>query len=148
MPSGLLVLQRFFLRVDDVVFRVFDTRMYVSFDPHEGDMLPHGTSSISCPRVIRECRGIQAPYADVKRCMPPHRPNDLSILTNVAWVAEQLTKLQARRMRTSPPPQAQAPGITMATPSAAILGEAPSTEPPWEGEGMCVHVAVLQPRST
>lgn len=33
MPSGLLVLQRFFLRVDDVVFRVFDTRLYVAFEP-------------------------------------------------------------------------------------------------------------------
>lgn len=33
MPSGFLVLQRFFLRVDEVVFRVFDTRLYCQFDP-------------------------------------------------------------------------------------------------------------------
>ena len=33
MPSGFLVLQRFFLRVDDVVFRVFDTRLYCQFPP-------------------------------------------------------------------------------------------------------------------
>ena len=33
MPSGFLVLQRFFLRVDDVVFRVFDTRLYCEFAP-------------------------------------------------------------------------------------------------------------------
>lgn len=33
MPSGFLVLQRFFLRVDDVLFRVFDTRLYCQFDP-------------------------------------------------------------------------------------------------------------------
>lgn len=32
MPSGFLVLQRFLLRVDDVVFRLFDTRMYCAFD--------------------------------------------------------------------------------------------------------------------
>ncbi|CAO1635028.1 unnamed protein product [Parajaminaea phylloscopi] len=32
MPSGFLILQRFFLRVDDVVFRLFDTRMYCAFD--------------------------------------------------------------------------------------------------------------------
>ncbi|CBQ70721.1 related to TIP41-negatively regulates the TOR signaling pathway [Sporisorium reilianum SRZ2] len=32
MPSGFLVLQRFFLRVDDVVFRVFDTRLYCQFE--------------------------------------------------------------------------------------------------------------------
>ncbi|SNX82696.1 related to TIP41 - negatively regulates the TOR signaling pathway [Melanopsichium pennsylvanicum] len=33
MPSGFLVLQRFFLRVDDVIFRVFDTRLYCQFAP-------------------------------------------------------------------------------------------------------------------
>ncbi|UTT93553.1 hypothetical protein NDA17_004724 [Ustilago hordei] len=33
MPSGFLVLQRFFLRVDDVLFRVFDTRLYCAFPP-------------------------------------------------------------------------------------------------------------------
>lgn len=32
MPSGFLILQRFFLRVDDVVFRLFDTRMYCAFN--------------------------------------------------------------------------------------------------------------------
>ncbi|KAK0556777.1 Tap42 interacting protein [Tilletia horrida] len=33
MPSGFLVLQRFLLRVDNVLFRMFDTRMYASFEP-------------------------------------------------------------------------------------------------------------------
>ncbi|WFD23592.1 Tap42 interacting protein [Malassezia equina] len=33
MPTSLLVLQRFFLRVDQVVFRLFDTRLFVSFLP-------------------------------------------------------------------------------------------------------------------
>lgn len=31
MPSCFLVLQRFFLRVDDVLFRVNDTRLYHEF---------------------------------------------------------------------------------------------------------------------
>lgn len=52
MPTSLLVLQRFFLRVDQVVFRLFDTRLFVSF-------LPSGSPSV--PRVIRECRGLQVP---------------------------------------------------------------------------------------
>lgn len=31
MPTCFLVLQRFFLRVDDVLFRVNDTRLYYEF---------------------------------------------------------------------------------------------------------------------
>lgn len=36
MPSGFLILQRFFLRVDDVVFRLFDVRMYCAFNEGAG----------------------------------------------------------------------------------------------------------------
>ncbi|EST06113.1 TIP41-like protein [Kalmanozyma brasiliensis GHG001] len=43
MPSGFLVLQRFYLRVDDVVFRVFDTRLYCAFEPTMPRSMP-GTS--------------------------------------------------------------------------------------------------------
>ncbi|CAO1626605.1 unnamed protein product [Sympodiomycopsis kandeliae] len=32
MPSGFLILQRFFLRVDDVLFRLFDVRVYCNFN--------------------------------------------------------------------------------------------------------------------
>lgn len=44
MPSGFLILQRFFLRVDDVVFRLFDTRMWCGFNEPtaaSGDGAPH-----------------------------------------------------------------------------------------------------------
>ncbi|TKY89187.1 hypothetical protein EX895_001718 [Sporisorium graminicola] len=51
MPSGFLVLQRFFLRVDDVVFRVFDTRLYCQFEassvPRSMGARPQGSASSS-----------------------------------------------------------------------------------------------------
>lgn len=147
MPSGWLVLQRFFLRVDDVLFRIFDTRLFVSFDPSDGDIDPHTT--ISSPRVIRECRGSEASYADIRQRLPMSRSQDLSMLTNIAWVAETLDKVTIQRMRSrerapSPTRTPHAPGVTGAT----VLEEVPasSTEQErWEGEGYCVHVAVLRP---
>ena len=35
MPARLLLLSRFFLRLDDVIFRVRDTRIYVEFETGE-----------------------------------------------------------------------------------------------------------------
>jgi type 2A phosphatase activator TIP41 len=35
MPSRLLLLARFFLRLDDVIFRIRDTRVYVEFETGE-----------------------------------------------------------------------------------------------------------------
>jgi len=35
MPARLLLLSRFFLRLDDVIFRVRDTRLYVEFETGE-----------------------------------------------------------------------------------------------------------------
>lgn len=145
MPSGWLVLQRFFLRVDDVVFRVFDTRMYVSFDPHDGDAVPGTRDTV--PRVIRECRGLQAPYAVVKQRLPLYRTRDLSLLTQVPWVVEQLERYAARNGAACAPPPATVPGPTRGTPSAAILGEvgasSSSSDLAWPGEGWHVDVAVL-----
>ena len=56
MPERLLVLQRFFLRLDGVVVRIRDTRVYVEFETGE---------------VIREYVSREAKYADVKKvCFP------------------------------------------------------------------------------
>ena len=109
MPEELLVLQRFFLRVDNVVFRVFDTRIYVSFRAADADAGPHA-------RLVRECRGAEAPYSALRARLPAHRPDDLLPLTDVNWVAAQLQALH---------PRADAPG--------APLG--------WEGVGAYVDVA-------
>lgn len=160
MPSGFLILQRFFLRVDDVLFRVFDTRMYVGFEEEEGldrdqhpssaksgASLPPATSAAATARptmlpstdsttrqlralslgptrrqmmatsspaphappvlakknaqsqfrVIRECSGCQATYAEVKSLLPPYKSNDLSPLTDPGWVAQNLEKIAQRR---------------------------------------------------
>lgn len=35
MPARLLLLSRFFLRLDDVIFRIRDTRVYIEFDTRE-----------------------------------------------------------------------------------------------------------------
>ncbi|MCO5584975.1 hypothetical protein L7F22_038907 [Adiantum nelumboides] len=195
MPTGLLVLQRFFLRVDNVVFRVFDTRMYVGFYDDEtitshtpalqqgqqGQNISRATEqftklsldsqSKSIPalaspfRVIRECSGLEEPYSAIRSRLPPYKPNDLSPLTDVGWVAQQLTKMEEDRQRklytasraglhpgttvsleqsdpTQPAvlPSDFAPGQE----SNRILGEIEDdVENRWEGQGYRVDVALL-----
>lgn len=51
MPSCFFILLRFFLRVDDVLFRVYDTRIYHRF----------GTST-----VIRECSTRENSYREIR----------------------------------------------------------------------------------
>lgn len=54
MPTCLFILQRFTLRVDNVLFRNYDTRIYHSFASNP-------------PLVVRETSGWEAPYERVKR---------------------------------------------------------------------------------
>ena len=54
MPGCVFLLSRFTLRVDHVLFRLFDTRIYHSF-------------SSSPPLVVKEVIGLEAPYDEVKR---------------------------------------------------------------------------------
>lgn len=54
MPTCIFILSRFTLRVDNVLFRAHDTRIYHSF-------------SSTPPVVVRETRGWEAPYERVKR---------------------------------------------------------------------------------
>lgn len=58
MPTCIFILSRFTLRVDDVLFRTHDTRMY------------HSLSSTP-PSVIRQTSGWEAPYDRVKRASIP-----------------------------------------------------------------------------
>ncbi|PWZ03312.1 hypothetical protein BCV70DRAFT_197535 [Testicularia cyperi] len=169
MPSGFLVLQRFFLRVDDVVFRTFDTRIYCAFTDEElalqeghgkrgtksalgsdskgsHDRLEHqdlsklslgatrsavrrsaGSKNASemqidspatptpsqsqpiqaqaqaqvqaqAPRLIRECSGSEASYAEVKSHLPPYKAHDLSPLTDPNWVSDVLSRISRVRL--------------------------------------------------
>ena len=52
MPERMLLLSRFFLRLDDVIFRVRDTRVYVEF----------GTG-----QVLRDYSIMESPYSKLKQ---------------------------------------------------------------------------------
>lgn len=54
MPTCIFILSRFTLRVDNVLFRAHDTRIYHSF-------------ASTPPLVVRETRGWEASYERVKR---------------------------------------------------------------------------------
>lgn len=58
MPGRLLLLSRFFLRLDDVIFRVRDTRVYVEFETGH---------------VMRDYSVMEAPYSKLKEVtrIPP-----------------------------------------------------------------------------
>ena len=58
MPSSLFLLSRFFLRVDNVLFRIFDVRLYYDFESGE---------------LLRETKGKEATYAEVKKVWPSIR---------------------------------------------------------------------------
>ncbi|CAI1809726.1 hypothetical protein SEUBUCD646_0P03180 [Saccharomyces eubayanus] len=74
MNERLLLLSRFFLRVDDVLVRVYDTRLYVEFDEN---------------RVIRESKEYEGKYHDVlakHRLSQSHDPK--AALRDSNWVAQ------------------------------------------------------------
>ncbi|KAJ7498482.1 TIP41-like family-domain-containing protein [Mycena latifolia] len=76
MPTCLFILARFTLRVDNVLFRTHDTRVYHSF-------------ASSPPLVVRETSGWEAPYDRVKGALP--RRDDLTPLTDPTFIAKVLT---------------------------------------------------------
>ncbi|KAK9728375.1 Tap42 interacting protein [Basidiobolus ranarum] len=71
MPSGFFILQRFFLRVDDVLFRVNDTRIYHAFD----------TSYL-----IKEYTSQEEPYIGIRKKIPTWKKDDISLLSDPNWV--------------------------------------------------------------
>ncbi|KAJ2917512.1 hypothetical protein MD484_g2937, partial [Candolleomyces efflorescens] len=81
MPGCLFILGRFTLRVDNVIFRQFDTRIYHSFRS-------------SPPLIIRETSGWEAPYERVKRLLPMR--DDLTPLTDPSFIAKALTEMPPR----------------------------------------------------
>ncbi|EUC66537.1 type 2A phosphatase activator TIP41 [Rhizoctonia solani AG-3 Rhs1AP] len=78
MPGSLFILFRFTLRVDDVLFRNFDTRIYHSFARNP-------------PLVVRDIRGWETPYKALKSLLP--NPEDLSPLTDPQWIARMLASM-------------------------------------------------------
>ncbi|GBE79866.1 type 2A phosphatase activator TIP41 [Sparassis latifolia] len=78
MPTCLFILSRFTLRIDHVLFRTYDTRIYHSF-----------ASSPSL--VVRETSGWEAPYEWLKRRLP--KRDDLTPLTDATFIAKTLTEM-------------------------------------------------------
>ncbi|KAK7062107.1 TIP41-like family-domain-containing protein [Favolaschia claudopus] len=76
MPTCIFLLARFTLRVDNVLFRMHDTRIYHSF-------------ASKPPLVVREISGWEAPYDRVKGALP--RRDDLTSLTDPNFIAKVLT---------------------------------------------------------
>ncbi|KAH8549962.1 TIP41-like family-domain-containing protein [Umbelopsis sp. PMI_123] len=75
MPTCFFLLLRFFLRVDDVLFRINDTRIYHEF----------GTDV-----VIREYTSKEEHYNAVKAQLPKKVSDDISLLTDANWVSTVL----------------------------------------------------------
>ncbi|KAF7432689.1 hypothetical protein PC9H_004631 [Pleurotus ostreatus] len=81
MPTCIFLLARFTLHVDNVLFRMHDTRMYHSF-------------ASKPPQFIREVSGWEAPYDIVKRKLP--RRDDLTPLTDPQFIGKVLTEMNPR----------------------------------------------------
>ncbi|CAG8666844.1 3901_t:CDS:2, partial [Paraglomus occultum] len=75
MPSGFFALHRFFLRVDNVLFRMNDTRVYHEF---------------GSDKITREFMSREQPYAKIRSLIPLHRREDVSQLTDIEWVSSKL----------------------------------------------------------
>ena len=79
MPGCLFALVRFILRVDNVLFRVHDTRVYHSFVS-------------SPPLLVKETSGWEAPYAALKRRLPDKR--DFTPLTDPNFISQSLAEIE------------------------------------------------------
>ncbi|KZP20123.1 type 2A phosphatase activator TIP41 [Athelia psychrophila] len=82
MPTCIFVLSRFTLRVDNVLFRTHDTRVYHSLLSNP-------------PLVVRQISGWEAPYDRVKAQLS--RRDDLTPLTDPGFVAKILSEMPAQR---------------------------------------------------
>jgi len=86
MPTGAFVLLRFFLRIENVLFRSNETRVYLEFD--KGYMLSEYFSR-------------ELPYEDIKKSLPPPKPweseerqklTEVKMFADSNWVSSVLTK--------------------------------------------------------
>ncbi|TID31236.1 hypothetical protein CANINC_000179 [Pichia inconspicua] len=73
MSDCLLLLQRLFVRVDDVLVRIIDTRLYIDFDTD---------------RIIRQQKIMQDSYKDVVRKAPSSDPK--RYLRDINWCSQAL----------------------------------------------------------
>ncbi|KAH6611927.1 TIP41-like family-domain-containing protein [Boeremia exigua] len=75
MPARLLLLVRFFMRLDDVVFRIRDTRVFVEF---------------ATGQVIREYTAREDKYEEVRRKLAGRKEDVLAIMRDPNRLAEHI----------------------------------------------------------
>ena len=75
MPQRLLLLVRFFMRLDDVIFRIRDTRIFVEF----GDNV-----------VLREYTAREEKYEDVRKKLAGRKEDVLAIMRDTNRLAEHI----------------------------------------------------------
>lgn len=76
MPERLLILARFFMRLDEVIFRVRDTRLYIEFETR---------------LILREYLERERPYEDLWKIVQSSNKKDEAgaVLSDVNWVTER-----------------------------------------------------------
>jgi type 2A phosphatase activator TIP41 len=84
MPARLLLLQRFFMRLDNVLLRVRDTRVYVDYEKQE---------------VIREYLEKEEKYETVRQQLAGRRDDVAAVLRDPNQVAELLPTVTKERER-------------------------------------------------
>ncbi|EIW76377.1 type 2A phosphatase activator TIP41 [Coniophora puteana RWD-64-598 SS2] len=97
MPTCIFLLSRFALRVDNVLCRIHDTRLYVSLTSDAAQPLD---TSPPPNVVVRQIGGWEAPYDAIFRRLPDK--SDRTPLRDPTFIAKVLTEL--------PPDQSQKPG--------------------------------------
>jgi len=119
MPHSFFILSRLFLRVDNVLFRMYDVRIYHQFGSDE---------------VVREVSGMEIDYEAVKAKL--EKPSDLSPLTNPNFVHQTMLSLQPPLSPTSTPSDPSRPTLEHRSSSR-------SRGKPWPGLGKKVEVMKL-----
>ncbi|ODV95384.1 hypothetical protein PACTADRAFT_50112 [Pachysolen tannophilus NRRL Y-2460] len=82
MKNCMLLLLRFFLRVDNVIFRINDTRLYIDFEEN---------------LIIREFKTQESSYNDLLKKINPSSGDPRSLLRDSNWVAQNTKLLKAER---------------------------------------------------
>jgi len=86
MPTGIFILGRFFLRIEDVLCRSNETRVYLEFDKGY---------------ILSEYFSRELPIEDVKKALPAPKPwepeerqklTEVKMITDPNWVSSVLTK--------------------------------------------------------
>lgn len=93
MPERLLVLSRFFLRLDDVIFRIRDTRLYIEFAA--GEVIREYTAREEKYSVVREKLKPRG-YGEAKALAVMRDPNDLVQMDLCPVVEKKLEALKVK----------------------------------------------------